>query len=229
MQSRPAGDANLAAVGALLAEPARARVLLALTDGRSLAASVLAAEAGVAPSTASYHLARLVEAGLISATTGGRHRYFALAGPHIAELIEAVARVAPPQPITSLREGTRAHAMRYARRCYNHLAGRLGVALTDALHKNGVLFAEDAAGYTVTRVGAGTLAELGIDVRSGEVAVACLDWTEQRNHIGGALGRCLLSRLLDLGWLAPDARTRALRLTDAGQSTLPLRLGLQLP
>ena len=128
-----AGDSNLAAVGALLAEPARAKVLLALVDGRALAASVLAAEAGVAASTASHHLARLVEAGLIIAVPRGRHRYFTLAGPQVAELIEAVARIAPPQPITSLRQGTRGYAVRYARSCYDHLAGRLGVAVADAL------------------------------------------------------------------------------------------------
>src|SRR5438067_831380 len=134
---QPAGEADLAAVGAMLAEPARAKVLLALTDGRSLAASVLAAEAGVAPSTASHHLARLLEAGLITLVPHGRHRYFSLAGPEVAELIEAAARVAPRLRVTSLREGTRAHAIRYARRCYDHLAGRLGVVVAEALEDQG--------------------------------------------------------------------------------------------
>ncbi|MGH3267304.1 MAG: ArsR/SmtB family transcription factor, partial [Trebonia sp.] len=138
-QQAQRGDADLAAVGAVLAEPARAKVLLALADGRSLPASVLAADAGVAASTASHHLARLVEAGLITATTHGRYRYFALAGPQVGALIEAVAQVAPTQPITSLRQGTRAHAVRMARRCYDHLGGRLGVAVTDALRYQGAL------------------------------------------------------------------------------------------
>jgi DNA-binding transcriptional ArsR family regulator len=229
-QGRPAGDSNLAAVGALLAEPARAKVLLALVDGRSLAASVLAAEAGVAASTASHHLARLLEAGLITVVSRGRHRYFTLAGPQVAELIEAAARVAPPQPITSLRQGTRAHAVRYARRCYDHLAGRLGVAVADALQERGMVVAGNgSAGYIVTDDGANTLAELGIEARSGEVARCCLDWTEQRNHIAGALGRALMTRLLELGWLAREPRTRALRLTDTGQTNLPVRLGVRLP
>ncbi len=223
------GDTDLAAVGALLAEPARARVLLALADGRSLAAGVLATEAGVAPSTASHHLARLVDAGLISVVTRGRHRYFGLAGPQVGELIEAVARVAPAQPITSLRQGTRAHAVRHARRCYDHLAGRLGVAVTDALQEQGALVAIDDAGYTVTKHGARTLAELGIDTHPGDVARACLDWTEQRNHIAGAFGRALLTRLLDAGWLTHDSRSRALRLTTAGRAQLPDRLGVRLP
>ncbi len=131
------GDADLAAVGAALAEPARARILAALGDGRALAASVLAAEAGVAASTASAHLARLLDAGLLEVLPQGRHRYYRLAGPHVAELLEALARVAPPAPVRSLREGTRAEALRTARTCYDHLAGRLGVALMTALIADG--------------------------------------------------------------------------------------------
>jgi DNA-binding transcriptional ArsR family regulator len=228
-QAEPRGDTDIAAVGALLAEPARAKVLLALADGRSRAASVLASEAGVAASTASHHLAKLVDAGLIAAVTRGRHRYFALAGPQVGELIESVARVAPPQPISSLRQGTRAHAVRYARRCYDHLAGRLGVAVTEALQEQDMLVVCDGAGYTVTEHGAATLAELGIDVVEGEVARGCLDWTEQRHHIAGTPGRALMTRLLELGWVRRDPRTRALHLTDAGRVNLPARLGVRLP
>ena len=224
------GDADLAVVGALLAEPARAKILLALADGRSLAASVLAAEAGVAASTASHHLARLVDADLIAATTRGRHRYFALAGPRVAELIEAVARVAPAQPITSLRQGTRAYAVRYARRCYDHLAGRLGVAVAEALRAQGFVARRDGAvDYTVTEQGAATLAQIGVLARPGEIARGCLDWTEQRDHLAGPLGRSLLTGLVDLGWLADDQATRAVRLTDAGRTHLPGHLGVHLP
>jgi DNA-binding transcriptional ArsR family regulator len=212
-------------VGALLADPARAKVLLALGDGRALPASVLAVEAGVAASTASHHLAKLVDAGLLAVNTRGRHRYFALAGARVAELIEAVARVAPAQPITSMRQGTRAHAVRYARRCYDHLAGRLGVALTEALRGQGVL----ADGYTVTEQGAATLAGLGVAAEPGEVVRRCLDWTEQRDHIAGPIGRSLMTRLLDLGWIAASPTTRAVRVTDAGRANLPDRLGVQLP
>ena len=241
------GDTDLAAVGALLAEPARAKVLLALADGRALAASVLAAEAGIAPSTASHHLGKLVDAGLITAVQRGRYKYFALASARVGELIEAVARVAPAQPISSLRQGTRAHALRYARRCYDHLAGRLGVALTDALRERQLLVAELArdangagarnqpeeapaqAGYTVTEPGATLLAELGIEVQPGAVVRCCLDGSERRDHIAGPLGRALMTRLLELGWLAQDASTRAVRLTDSGRTNLPDRLGVRLP
>jgi DNA-binding transcriptional ArsR family regulator len=216
-------DADLASVGALLAEPARAKVLMALGDGRSLPASMPAAEAGVAASTASHHLSRLVEGGLLTVVTRGRHRYFTLAGPQVAELLEAVARVAPARPVTSLREGTRAHALRYARRCYDHLAGRLGVAVADAL-----LVVRDES-FEVTESGAAKLASVGVTARAGDTARACVDWTEQRPHVAGALGQALLGRLLELEWLQRDPHTRAVRLTAAGRARLPADLGVVIP
>ncbi len=231
--SRPVtaiGDTDLAAVGAILAEPARAKVLLALADGRSLAASVLAAEAGVAASTASHHLSRLLDAGLVTVTARGRHRYFRLAGPPVAELIEAVARVAPAQTVTSLRQGTRAHAVRYARHCYDHLAGRLGVAVAEALDGQGFLrTGADASSYTVTPAGAVRLAELGVLIHAGDTGRCCVDWTEQRHHLAGPLGRALLARFLELGWLTPSPKGRALRLTDDGRASLADRLAVELP
>ena len=137
------GDADLAALGSVLGERARARMLLALGDGRALPAGVLASEAGVAASTASQHLGRLVDAGLLAVVPQGRHRYYRLAGPQVAELIEALARVAPAAPVRSLREGTRAHAIRTARTCYDHLAGRLGVSIMQALIAEGAVTGGD--------------------------------------------------------------------------------------
>ena len=214
------GDADLASVGALLAEPARAKVLLALGDGRELAASVLAAEAGVAASTASHHLARLVDAGLVTVETRGRYRYFSLAGPQVGELIEAVASVAPAQEVRSLRQGTRAHGVRYARSCYDHLAGRLGVAVADVLC---------GASFAITPEGVARLASIGIDTSPGDTARPCRDWTEQRDHIAGPLGQALLNRLLELGWLTRDSRTRAVRVTGTGAAAFPSDLGVELP
>src|SRR6266704_3020120 len=127
------GDTNISAIASVLADPGRCRVLAALGDGRALPASMLAAEAGVAPSTASEHLSKLVRAGLLTVERHSRHRYFRLAGPDVADLLEALARVAPPSPVRSLREGTRAHALRSARTCYPHLAGAVGAALTNRL------------------------------------------------------------------------------------------------
>lgn len=241
-EAHAVGEMDLAAVGALLAEPARARVLLALADGRALPASMLALEAGVAPSTASHHLARLVEAEFVTVMRRGRNRYFALSGPRIGELIEAAARVAPRQPITSLRQGTRAYAVRYARRCYDHLAGRLGIAVTDALCEQGLLTesrgsaaderdagGQEVVGFLVTSRGVEAFESFGVPSSAGDAVRGCLDWTEKRHHIAGPLGRALLTQMLDRGWLTRDPATRAMRLTELGMRDLPERLGVELP
>jgi DNA-binding transcriptional ArsR family regulator len=189
---------------------------------------MLAAEAGVAASTASHHLAQLVHGGLISVVPRGRYRYYALAGQDVADLLEAVARVAPAQPVRSLREGTRAHALRYARHCYDHLAGRLGVALADALERQRFVAVTDAV-YTVTELGAERLGGLGFELSAGEVARTCRDWTEQRSHIAGALGRELLTGFVERRWLEPMAKTRGLQLTAAGRTALRGQLHVSLP
>jgi DNA-binding transcriptional ArsR family regulator len=241
------GDADLAAVGSVLSDPARCRVLLALADGRSLCASVLADEAGVTASTASSHLSKLVDAGLLTADQRGRFRYFTLAGPQVGELIEAVARVAPQQPVTSLRQGTRAHAVRRARVCYDHLAGRLGVAVTEAMLDKGLLdgenivdfastsndrpvgFVQTGDGLTLTTAGREALTELGVAVPRGDQVRCCIDWTEQRHHISGAHGRAVLARMIDLGWLKRASAGRAMLPTDAGRDGLLSTFGVTLP
>src|ERR1700749_1965500 len=137
------GDADIASIGALVADPGRARILLALGDGRALPASVLADEAGVAPSTASAHLSRLVKGGMLKVERHGRHRYFRLSGPEVGELIEALARISPPAPVRSLKQGSKAHAVRFARTCYDHLAGMLGTNLMEALLERDLLVGGD--------------------------------------------------------------------------------------
>lgn len=240
------GDSDLASLGAALAEPARARVILALADGRPLPASTLAAEAGVSPATMSAHLRRLLDAGLVTVTASGRYRYYTLAGPQVGELVETLARLAPRQRVTSLREGTRAHAIRLARRCYDHLAGRLGVAVTDALLESGVLAAgnggipvdqspglavpgPDPAAYLLTDHGRLLLAGLGVTLPAGPVVGCCIDWTERRHHVAGPLGRALLARFDELAWLRRSAHSRAVHLTDVGREQLPATLGVRLP
>jgi DNA-binding transcriptional ArsR family regulator len=236
-------------VGALIGDPGRARVLRALADGRELPASVLAAEAGVAPSTASVHLAKLVDGGLVTAQRHGRHRYFRLAAPEVARALEAMAAIAPPAPVRSLREGTRAQAVRAARTCYDHLAGRLGVAVMIGLIEEGILSGGDgrhdparahddrpsAMGrdldYRLTDDGARRLRDLGVDI---DAALAgprtpiryCVDWSEQAHHLSGALGAALAARLFDLGWVVRLPRTRAVRLSDEGRAGLADRLGV---
>jgi DNA-binding transcriptional ArsR family regulator len=241
------GDADLAALGAVLAEPARARILLALGDGRAFPASVLASEAGVAPSTASGHLNRLVTAGLLEVLPQGRHRYYQLAGPHVGELLEALARVAPTAPVRSLRQGTRAEALRTARTCYDHLAGRLGVAVFAALLDTGHVVGGDgrhdplaaigdrlsAPGrdldYRLMPSGRRALAELGVAVPDGDRLRYCVDWSEQRHHLSGAAGRALARRLLELKWIRRADTGRAVFLTDRGRRELPRALGVTPP
>lgn len=207
-------------------------MLLALGDGRALPASLLAAEAEVTPATVSSHLGKLVAAGLLTVEQHGRHRYFRLAGPEVGELIETLTRLAPTQPIRSLRQGIRANALRQARTCYDHLAGALGVALTDSLERQQVIEPVDGS-YRLTRAGQGRLEDLGLDVpalreRRRAFARPCLDWTERRPHLAGALGAGLAERLLELEWLCRVPGSRALRITETGQRRLRDELGLNL-
>jgi DNA-binding transcriptional ArsR family regulator len=221
------GDANIAAVAAVLADPARCRVLAALGDGRTLPASMLASEAGVAASTASEHLARLVQAGLLTVERHGRHRYFRLAGPHVSDLLEALARVAPPAPVRSLREGTRADALRWARTCYDHLAGRVGVAVMDSLLERGLVEPD-----RLTEQGAAFLGELGVDLDAlpptRPAVRCCVDWSEQRPHLAGAVGAALAGRLFTLGWIRRAERGRAVHLTDEGRRGLADAFGVEV-
>ncbi|OYN82289.1 ArsR/SmtB family transcription factor [Mycolicibacterium sphagni] len=234
------GDADIAAVASLLADQARCSVLLALDDGRALPASVLAEEAGVSRSTASSHLAKLTEAGLLRVEAHGRHRYYRLAGPHVGELLEALVRLSPPRPVRSLREGTRAARLRAARTCYDHLAGRLGVAVMSALLERGALIGGDGrydperdrhdspsnfgrdVPYELTGTGREFLVDLGVTLpTSGRPLIRyCVDWTEQSHHLGGGVGRAVLDRFMSAGWLARTPRNRAVSVTDAGRLVL---------
>jgi DNA-binding transcriptional ArsR family regulator len=230
------GDADIAAVGALLADPSRCRVLLALDDGRALPASLLAAEAGVTPATTSSHLGKLVAAGLLTVERHGRHRYYRLAGPDVGQLIEILTRLAPAQPIRSLRQGTRANALREARTGYDHLAGRLGVALMRVMLERGQLTGGDGTfdpyqaehdkragyghdvNYRLTAGGYGFLTDFGVALLPRPVIRYCVDWSEQRHHLAGAVGRGLLNRLFELDWIRRSEAHRAVHLTDAGRT-----------
>jgi len=237
------GDADLAAIGSVLADRARCRILLALADGRALPASMLADEAGVAASTASSHLGRLVDAGLVTVAARGRYRYYSLAGPQVGELIETVGRLAPSEPVRSLRQGTRAHALRRARSCYDHLAGRLGVAVTGGLIICGALSerpgtpgpmvghgsragAADQPGFTFTERGSDLFDQIGATLEAGSWVRCCVDWTEQRHHMAGLHGRTLLDRLVTLNWVKRAARGRAITLTEGGAAGLSGWIGL---
>jgi DNA-binding transcriptional ArsR family regulator len=226
-------------------------MLLALGDGRALPATTLAAEAGVAPSTASAHLGRLLDAGLLAVRQQGRHRYYQLAGPEVGEMIETLARVAPAAPVRSLREGTRAHALRRARTCYDHIAGRLGVALFAALIDQQLVTGGDGRhhheraqqdrlsnrgrdiDYRLTAPGRQRLLDLGVTlppIVTDEIPLRyCIDWTEQAHHLSGPVGRALATWMLENAWLERLPRTRALRLTEAGVHGLRAQLAVETP
>jgi len=223
----------IAAVAALVGEPARAAMLDALLGGRSLPAGALASAAGVSAATASGHLARLLEGGLVRAEWQGRERRFELAGPAVAEVLEVLGELAgPAEPARTLRAASRMEALRAARTCYDHLAGRLGVAVTGALVDDGWLDDGDG-GYAVTAGGERRFAALGIDVVElrrlrRPLTRRCVDWTERRPHVAGSLGAALAARALELGWVARVPHDRALDVTEAGERALRRRLGLDL-
>lgn len=238
------GEADLSAVAKLIAEPPRAKALMALLDGRWLPASMLAREAGVANSTMSGHLARLVDGGMIVAEKHGRYRYYRLADATVAELVEVMARIAPTLTISSLRADTRARAVRRARHCYDHLGGRLAVAITGAMARDGYVVAPDdeplatadnppdhvldPIAVTVTRPGSEFLSRLGITVSAGSAARCCVDWTEHRHHLAGPPGRAILSVCRDRGWLRPAPHSRAMQLSDDGRDALEELFGVDL-
>jgi DNA-binding transcriptional ArsR family regulator len=221
-----AGDADVAAVAALMADPSRAAVLMELTDGRALPPSELAEVAGVSRSTISEHLAKLERAGFLAVEKGGRNRYFRLAGPDVAAAIESLAALAPRFPVRSLKQSNRARALGAARTCYGHLAGRLGVGITEAMVTRALIEREGEV-FLLTGPGAAWLEDLGIDTppRAGK---ACNDWSERRPHLAGRLGVAVTRRLFELGWLARTERARAVEVTVDGQRELADRLGVQI-
>ena len=289
MSARPeftARDVDVVPAAALIAEPTRAAMITALLDDRPLAAGELARLAGVSPATASAHLARLLNGGLVTMIKQGRHRYYHLAGPEVAAVMEALAHLssAAPVQVRSLRESRDAAALAEARTCYDHLAGRAGVALLEALLARGILTPAPGGGqlaacgpnggahtdgngasfgggngspngaraeyegrharttpqapirpeaFEVTADGMATLTSFGLNIGSLEktrrrFAGACLDWTERKPHLNGALGAAMTARLLGLGWIERGTRRRAVRVTPAGREGLAATFGWSL-
>jgi DNA-binding transcriptional ArsR family regulator len=231
MDRNRSGDANIAAVASLLADPVRATIMITLSDGRALPAGELARLAHVAPSTASSHLSKLAEGGLIEVESWGRHRYYRVAGPEIVGAIEALSLVSPAKPVRSLRQSREAEAVRFARTCYDHLAGFLGVKFTRSLVELDVL-RELEDGYEVTEEGLLHLLEFGVDLSGRKermrFAPAHIDWSERYRHFAGPLAKAAASRLFELEWVARTPSSRAVRVTKAGQAGLQEHFGLDL-
>ena len=227
-------EPNIATVAALIGDTARAAMLTALVDGRALPAGELAATAGLSPPAASAHLARLTEGGLLTVEREGRHRYYRLAGPGVAGVLESLAcLVGQPSP-SGVTRRPQARALRHARTCYDHLAGELGVAVAAALEGHALLAPAEGKRLDVSAAGTTWFAAvLGIDVaalRPGRhgIACRCLDWTERRHHLAGPLGAQVLRHCCDLGWLARTPGSRAVQLTRSGRDSLRQQLGIDV-
>ena len=230
---------DISSVAALLADPSRARVLEALMDGRSLTATELAFHARVSAQTTSGHLAKLTDASLLSCETVGRCRYYRLAGPAVAEALEALTVLAPKGPPRAAEAQSEIEQIRFARTCYDHLAGRLGVALTEAMVGRGYL-RPGSGDFHVTVSGASFLRELDVNAEKAKrerraFVRKCVDWTERRPHLAGALGAALAARWLQQEWVHRVPEGRHLLLTPKGGRALyrwfrvrPTSLGAQV-
>jgi DNA-binding transcriptional ArsR family regulator len=243
-------EGSVAPAAALMADQARATMLLALLDGRPLAASELARLAAVSAPTASAHLAKLLDGGMVTVVRQGRHRYYQLAGHEVATAIEALSQLGRPVRVRSLRQSRQAAALAEARTCYDHLAGRAGVELLAGMLREGLLAetgrsrarsgqagdsdwpAVDMASvnYDVTERGVARLAPYGIQIQKitgsrRRFAGACLDWTQRKPHLGGALAAAITSRLFELGWIERGTRLRSVVVTPEGREGLAAAFG----
>lgn len=215
---------GLSRIGALLADPGRSAMLWALMDGSARPAGELTLIAGLSPSSASGHLAKLTEAGLLALEVRGRHRYYRIATAEVAASLEALANVAQasaPQRAAARPARTVPLDLRYARTCYDHMAGELAVGIFDQMRARGWLV-EDGRAVETTERGAQALAEWGIDLEryralKRRFACTCLDWSERRSHLGGALGAALLTHWYERGCIEHAGKPRVLRVTPAGR------------
>lgn len=213
---------NMAEVASLLGDTSRATILASMMDGRFHTASELAYMAAIKPQTASFHLAKLIEGKLIKVEKQGRHRYFQLAGEDIAQFLESFLAISPPPEVRSLKQSSQMKLLQDARTCYDHLAGKLGVQLTEALTDAGYIKLEDKQ-FVLTDEGTLFFTTFGLDLaavkrKRRSFSHACLDWSERRYHLAGALGSELLNQLLSLGWLTRVPSIRAIKVTEKGRT-----------
>lgn len=225
-------EPDLSVIAALIGEPTRATILSALMGGQALPASELAYRAQITPQTASSHLHKLVEGGLLSVITTGRHRYYRLKNAEVGHALEALAIIAPLPQRKSRQTSVEIQAMRFARTCYDHLAGGLGVAITDALLSHGILVSHDED-FELTAQGTQWLTKWGIEVEAlhnsrRALARPCLDWSERRYHLAGVLGAAIANRLFEQKWIVRVPEGRTIQLTELGREQLRRELGINL-
>jgi DNA-binding transcriptional ArsR family regulator len=225
-------DADLATVGRMLGDGHRARFLLALLGGEELTAGELARRSGASSSLASSHLSKLLDAGLVSVRQDGRRRRYRLPGDEVARALEALLAIAPTRPASGLRDSVRGDAIKRARTCYDHLAGRLGIGLVDAMERERLLDPR-AGSWEITARGEQRLVDLDLDLdglrRSRRPLLRpCPDWTERRPHVARALGAAITDRLIDDRWIERLPGSRAVRVTERGERRLLSHFGLRV-
>ncbi|MDO0910628.1 metalloregulator ArsR/SmtB family transcription factor [Streptomyces sp. DT2A-34] len=226
-----AGDANFVDPAALMADPTRARILLSLLDRQSLAMSELAAEAGVAQSTTSAHLARLVDGDLLTVRSEGLHRYYSLASADVATALECLARLSPPFQPNSLRSYRRSCSLKAARTCYDHAAGDLGVTVMEGLLDRGAIArtGRGSTAYRVTLAGQEMLGAIKVHDTGGGSSAAvrhCVDWTSDKHHLAGRVGAAILSAFLAEGWVTQKRDSRILVVGHEGKRAIARWLGM---
>jgi DNA-binding transcriptional ArsR family regulator len=225
-------DADLASVAALMADRNRAQMLLTLLGGAPQSGSALAEAAGISRSLASAHLKKLVAGGLVRARPNGRQQLYSIAAEPVADALEILILLAPASTVSSLRDATRARSLRWARMCYDHLAGAAGVAVTEALLGHGLLREQDG-GYLLGPRGAAEFGRFGIEVdrldrRTRPLLRPCEDWSERRFHLAGSLGAALTRSMLERRWIVTQEASRIVTVTEAGLAALLAWPGVDL-
>ena len=225
-------DADLASVASLIADRHRAQMLMTLLGGTPQSGSALAEAAGISRSLASAHLKKLVAGGLVRAQASGRQQLYSIAADPVADALEILILLAPAGKVRSLTDATRARSLRWARMCYDHLAGMVGVSVTEALVARGLLGQVDGT-YRIGTGGAEEFGRLGIDVsrleqRTRPLLRPCMDWSERRYHLAGSLGAALTGAFVERGWIVTREASRIVTVTKAGQAGLQDWLGVDL-
>ncbi|SNZ02515.1 DNA-binding transcriptional regulator, ArsR family [Terribacillus aidingensis] len=216
----------------LLIDPSRSVMLTSMLDGRYHTSGELARFAGITPQTASFHLKRLEDAGIIHQTRQGRHRYYGLMSPDIAKILESLLTISPPPRISSFKQAREDQAIRYARTCYDHLAGTLAIMVTESLIENDYI-TQSNEHYLLSKEGEHFFSDFGIDLevarkKRRSFCPCCLDWSERKHHIAGALGNAMLIRFLELNWCHKKTASRSLLLTETGKKGFETIFGIDI-